>query len=140
MIKSAPSITCSDIMKEPMLVTKGTCVKDLHAMISVEGSAHILVVESDQLVGIISKEDILRKVLQIATNSSGKVYTELQLHAVTASEIMTSPVIHAKTSDSISLISDLFVAHRINGLPIVSPLGTPVGIITPIDVLQLQKT
>lgn len=139
MMNAAPSITCSDIMKEPLLVTKSTCVKDLYALISVEGSAHILVVDGDQLVGIISKEDILRKVLQIATNSSGKVYTELQLHAVTASEIMTSPVIHAKTSDSVSFISDLFVAHHINGLPIVNPIGTPVGIITPLDVIQLQK-
>ena len=53
----------------------------------------------------------------------------------TAKDIMTSDVIVAKQSDSVSSVAKLLIKEKIGGLPVVNEEYKVVGIISETDIL-----
>ncbi len=102
-------------------------------------SSCALVVEMDQLVGIFTERDLVK----LAANGH-------PLHTLQVGEIMTRPVQTLSTSDA----QDMFTAlaalrrYRVRHLPVVTPGGYPVGVITldsirralqPLNFLKLKR-
>lgn len=56
--------------------------------------------------------------------------------ALTAKDIMQSPVITVKDDMSVEEISDLFSGRMISGAPVVNPKGNPVGVVTMNDIMR----
>ena len=57
----------------------------------------------------------------------------------TAKDIMTSDVIVAKQSDSVSSVAKLLIKEKIGGLPVVNEEYKVVGIISETDILKKEK-
>ncbi len=80
-----------------------------------------LVVENDQLIGILTERDLVKLVNTKATFQNTKV-----------KDVMTSPVISLKVEE----FTDLFMAynlmrrHRFRHLPLVNQQNSPVGVVT----------
>jgi|TARA_B100000959_G_scaffold110065_1_gene116141 CBS domain-containing protein len=57
----------------------------------------------------------------------------------TAKDIMTSSVITATIDMPIKKISELFIKHKINGLPVVDDGGKVIGVVTQGDLIEQRK-
>ena len=57
----------------------------------------------------------------------------------TAKDIMTSNVITTTRAQSIKELSELFVTHKINGVPVVDDNGGVIGVVTQGDLIEQQK-
>lgn len=57
----------------------------------------------------------------------------------TAKDIMTSQVITASKDMQIKKLSELFVEHKINGLPVVDDDGEVIGVVTQGNLIEQQK-
>ena len=94
---------------EAWSVSPGTSVYDAVAMMSDKGCGALLVMNGDELVGIISERDYARKVI-LADRSS---------KSTLVSEIMSTPVLTAKPPDAIEQCLSVMTDNRIRHLPIV---------------------
>ena len=57
----------------------------------------------------------------------------------TAKDIMTSDVITTTRDQPIKELSELFVTHKINGVPVVDDNGGVIGVVTQGDLIEQQK-
>ena len=57
----------------------------------------------------------------------------------TAKDIMTADVITTTSNQSIKELSELFVKHKINGVPVVDDNGEVIGVVTQGDLIEQQK-
>ena len=57
----------------------------------------------------------------------------------TAKDIMTSNVITTTRAQPIKELSELFVTHKINGVPVVDDNGGVIGVVTQGDLIEQQK-
>ncbi len=131
-------------MQKPVkeiMSTKLITVKPESAMTEVEelfnqhNIHHIVVVDKGQkLVGIISKEDILRLHVQINKHSSGKTYAQKTMNGLMVKEVMTANPISLEADDTIGLAADIFLNNRFHALPITDG-GEAIGIVTSHDLL-----
>ncbi len=97
---------------------------------------HIPVLQKgESLVGIISREDWLRRLKSKSVNTEGKTWTEFEYASLTAGDIMTPHPMALDTEDTIGLAADIFLANKFHALPIVED-GQLVGMITSHDLLQ----
>lgn len=91
---------------------------------------HLLVLENENLMGVISKEDLLQVYKQAV--SEGKLPDR---SAILASDIMTKDPITLDTEDTIGLAADIFLANKIHSIPILN--GDQLsGIITNHDLIK----
>ena len=91
---------------------------------------HILVLESETLLGIISKSDLLRVYRSVAAEG-----TIPDRHNLKAEDIMTADPITLDTEDTIGLAADIFLLNKIHSIPILN--GDQLsGIITNHDLIK----
>ncbi|MBK8518899.1 MAG: CBS domain-containing protein [Saprospiraceae bacterium] len=91
---------------------------------------HILVLENELLVGIISKSDLLKLYQSFASKGIIPVKTEIM-----ASEMMTPNPITLDTEDSVGLAADIFLSTKIHSVPVLN--GDKLsGIITSHDLIK----
>jgi len=91
---------------------------------------HLLVLENENLRGVISKEDILQVYKKAV--SEGKLPDR---SAILAEDIMTKDPITLDTEDTIGLAADIFLANKIHSIPILN--GDQLsGIITNHDLIK----
>lgn len=91
---------------------------------------HILVLESETLLGIISKSDLLRVYRSFAAEG-----TIPDRHNLKAEDIMTADPITLDTEDTIGLAADIILANKIHSIPVLN--GDQLsGIITNHDIIK----
>jgi CBS domain-containing protein len=91
---------------------------------------HILVVENEKLMGVISKNDLLRVYKKAV--AQGQLP---QRDLILASEIMTENPITLDTEDTIGLAADIFLSNQVHSIPILN--GDQLsGIITNHDIIK----
>lgn len=89
---------------------------------------HLPIKSGGELVGILSKEDILR-LLSIRGE-----YTESEFNKIQVKDFMSSHVVSILPNDSVGLAADIFMTNDIHALPVVED-GSLVGIVTTHDLV-----
>lgn len=97
---------------------------------------HLLVVEKNKLVGIVSDRDILKQLSPFLSTASelnrDRSTLEKRMH-----QIMTrTQLITVEEDTSIETAADMFVSDNISCLPVLSPEKEIIGIITWRDILK----
>ncbi len=91
---------------------------------------HLLVVENEQLKGIISKHDLLK--VYSAAAARGVIPDRNQ---ISASEIMTSDPLTLDVDDTIGLAADVILSNKLHAIPVLDGKML-MGIITNHDIIQ----
>jgi len=116
-----------DVMtKEPRVVRRDTSVQEVVATMNKFDISSIIVVQEKRPVGIITHKDIISKLVQ----------PRIPPDAVTALEIMSTPVVTINEDASIEEAAMLMAKKRIKKLAVIRG-DELVGIITSTDVVRV---
>ena len=96
---------------------------------------HILVVEENELVGVVSDRDILKELSPFVETKSERFQDRSTLDR-RIHQIMTRKPITADKETTIEEAANIFVKKNISCLPILSPQKEIIGIITWKDILR----
>jgi acetoin utilization protein AcuB len=99
------------------------------------GFHHLLVVEDDQLVGVVSDRDYLKAISPFIDTISERIRDRATLERK-VHQIMTREVITLKVTDTMVTAISLFNQHKISCLPVVDEHDKPVGIISWRDIFR----
>ena len=99
---------------------------------------HLLVVEADTLVGVISDRDLLKSLSPfIGTFSQTK--RDKSTLTVKAHQIMTRELVTVQPHASIYTVIDIFNTRNISCIPVVTRDYNPLGIISWRDILRFLR-
>ena len=96
---------------------------------------HLLVVESDKLIGVISDRDLLKAISPNIGTISQTYRDEATLNKKVY-QVMSRKLITLRPKDPIGDAVELFITKDISCIPIVDNESRPVGIITWRDILK----
>jgi acetoin utilization protein AcuB len=125
-----------DVMRSDVAVAApSTLLADILAILQRRGVRHVPVVNDGVVVGIVSDRDLKAAMLSaaIARPHDTQGASDSQL---TASDVMTSPVIAIAPMCPVEEAAQLMVTKRISALPVTAG-GRLVGIVTETDVLDM---
>lgn len=99
---------------------------------------HLLVVEDDKLIGIVSDRDLFRN---ISPNIGKMRYTMADLNTINqpVHMILTRHPITLKPDDNLRQAIHILNTHKISCIPIVNDDNIPVGILSWKDILKNIK-
>lgn len=152
-------LTARDIMQASVrVVTPDMTLPDLERLFISEKVGGFPVVEEDRLVGIVSRSDIVRQLCverTVAQETSDFYYDESGFHelpletldqvagrigerieGMKVKDVMVRDVRTVAAEQTLSIVAQTMVDHRIHRLPVVHE-GKLVGIITTIDLVRL---
>jgi CBS domain-containing protein len=112
--------------KEPRVVRRDTNVQEVVATMSKFDISSIIVVEEKRPIGIVTHKDIISKLVQ----------ARIPPDAVTAREVMTSPIITISEDSSIEEAARLMSKKHIKKLIVTRNNNELVGIITSSDLVR----
>ena len=139
------AVKASDLMTKPVqLVNQEMALVEAAALLAEKRISGAPVVDQEgKIVGVVSEKDFLKEMGFSATPSFMQIATHClndkscmigRLRNRTVGDIMTRPPVTGVPEMTIGEISNLFVARKINRLPILSADGRPVGIVTRTDL------
>lgn len=96
---------------------------------------HLLVLENEGLVGIISDRDLLAA-LSPAIGTPAETSRDLALLSKRAHQICTRNPVVVKQKDSVMSAIDIFNDENVSCVPVVDNNNRPVGILTLRDILM----
>jgi len=117
-----------DVMnKNPKVVRRDTSVQEVVATMNKFDISSVIVVQEERPVGIITHKDIVLKIVQ----------PRIPPDAVTAREVMSTPIVTISEDASIEEAARIMSRKRIKKLPVVSG-DKLVGIITSMDLVRAE--
>ena len=133
---SPTAMTVDDLMTRDVLtVAPDASLLAIRELLHKRGIHHILVVDAEQLVGVISDRDVLRAIspfLETLVEQQRDVRTlEVRAH-----EIMNRDLVTIEEGASLEKAAALLLTHDISSLPVVSAAGQIAGIVTSKDILR----
>ena len=96
---------------------------------------HLLVVEDNELVGIVSDRDLLKQLSPFIDTDSER-FQDMSTLDKRVHQIMTREPITARKEDTVLDAAELFIKKRISCLPILSPENEIIGLVTWKDILK----
>lgn len=128
--KMAGMMLVRDVMsKDVKVVSPDSSVKEVVANMNKFNIGSILVLEDDRPVGVISERDVLKRVVEPC----------LAPEALTARQIMTSPVITIGEMASIEEAAKLMARKKVRKIPVMNKQKL-VGIVTFTDIVTKVLT
>ncbi len=125
-IQNTPQFSVKEIMNSNVVsVGPDASLKHVSELMSSKKIGSVVIIDKNNLVGIITERDFATKV--ILGNHSGQT---------TVSEVMSSPVIHLSSDKSVADVIDLMANKEIRKIPIVDS-GRVIGIVTGTEFLRL---
>jgi len=122
----AGMILVRDVMtKNPRVVRRDTSVQEVVATMNKFDISSVIVVQEERPVGIITHKDIVSKIVQ----------ARIPPDAVTAREIMATPVVTIDENASMEEAARLMARKNIKKLPVVRD-DKLVGILTSMDLVR----
>jgi len=116
-----------DVMtKEPRVVRRDTSVQEIVATMNKYDISSIIVVEGKRPVGIVTHKDIISKLVQ----------ARIPPEAVTAREVMTSPIVAISEDANVEEAARLMTKKRIKKLIVTRNNDELAGIITSSDLVR----
>lgn len=128
------ALVAGDVMtRQPRCVSTNTTAAELVRQFHECRFRHFLVVENDQLVGVISDRDVIRLF------GVDDFPERNELEALTAGELMSTDLVTVETGTPLIEAVELIVENGINCLPVVEN-GRAIGILTSTDLyLALEQ-
>jgi CBS domain-containing protein len=116
-------IFVGSLMTSPVTtVSPDTAADDAAALMLEEGISSVVVVENDELVGILTSTDFVA--IAAADHSA---------ESVSVADYMTTDVVTTTVNESIQDVADRFIEHGIHHVPVVAGSGV-VGMVTTTDL------
>lgn len=109
-------------------VAPDATVLEAAQLMTARGIGGLLVLEGDQLAGIFTERDILRRVVNEQRDPA----------TTRVREVMTSPVLAVSPDTPVAECRALFTERRIRHLPVAGPDGL-AGVVTSGDVLAFES-
>lgn len=114
---------------ELVTVTPQDSIRDAARTMTTEGVSCVVVVDGDQLVGILTDRDLRGRVLAAGVDPAEEVRTVMTTDLVTLSaDSLAFEALVAMTS------------QRIHHLPLTDDAGRPVGLVTTTDLIRLEQS
>lgn len=128
--------TARDVMtRSPIAIRQTASVREAAEALKRLDVRHLPVVDEDrELIGMVSDRD-LRDLPEVSPDVAALMGPRVTLESAVASVMTGAPVAVAADTD-VADIADLMVEHRIGAVPVVSPEGRLVGIVSYIDLLR----
>lgn len=128
-------VLAEELMKQNVVtILRTATLRDAHHIFSHRRFRHIPVVDnSENLVGVISDRDLLRRAASIDSTSNA---SSSNWHDALVESIMKHPVLVASSDTLTREIAGVMFAERIGCLPIVDEAQKVIGIITRSDILR----
>lgn len=124
-------VTVGDVMTPcPSCVTPGTTAVELVQLFQERRFRHLLVVNDDRLVGVVSDRDVIRLLSSDADDVCGRAAME----QLTAGELMSNGVVSISARRPLLEAVRLLVERNIHCLPVTDG-ERPIGILTGTDLL-----
>ena len=100
---------------------------------------HLLVVESNKLVGVVSDRDLLKALSPNLGSISATLKDEATLNK-RVHQIMTSKLVTLHPDATISDAVNLFNTHKVSCIPVVDNEFRPLGIVSWRDILRAEAS
>jgi CBS domain-containing protein len=114
-----------DLLRPPVIVRPDQSITDIARLLREESVGVAIVGTPTEPLGIVSERDV------VAALGQGK-----DPGAVTAEQIMTSPVVAARPDDRLLDVAFLMFDHVIRHVPLIDELGHVTGIVSVRDLLR----
>ena len=122
--------TVSEIMSQATIVTnRKTTISEVKKLFHKYHMHHIPVIENNEVIGIISSNDILQAALKAQLDDE-------PIFPKYAEDIMQTEVISIKPDASIKQAADFFSKCTFHSLPVIDEKQILVGILTTTDLIQ----
>ncbi|NLA39381.1 MAG: CBS domain-containing protein [Methanomicrobiales archaeon] len=117
-----------DVMsREPVTCAPEDPIHKIYSLIVASGFIAFPVVQKDEVIGIVSRRDLLR---------AGSVRTSVKNQAdTTVDRVMTTPVVSVAPDDRVATAARLMVDHDISILPVIDERKRIIGVIDRHDVI-----
>ena len=134
MTQTQIDMTIADIMsRDPECVAPDTSLMEIRQLLHQRGFRHLLVLDEDALVGVISDRDVLRT-LSPFLDTRRETPRDVRTLAKHACDLMRENPITIAPDASVQDANSLLLDNAISSLPVVDD-GTLVGIVTTKDLL-----
>jgi len=120
---------------EVVTVAPDESLMTIRRLLNERGFHHLLVVDDDQLQGVISDRDMLRTVSPFLDTLS-ESHRDVRTLSRTADEIMHPPSVTARPDMPVEEAATMLLENKISCLPVLGDDGQLEGILTSKDVLR----
>ena len=121
--------------KHPVTMTSDATIGEVDRVMKKYRFHRMIIVDGGKLVGYLSDRDVMRVAPSPATSLS-KFEIRTLLDKLSVKDIMQTKVVTVKESATIEEAALIMYQNKVGGLPVISEVGTVVGIITATDILK----
>ena len=121
-----PLLVRDVMVSDPVTVPPNASVREIAKIMKEKNIGSVIVVENDRMVGIVTEEDLIRRVL-----AEGK-----DPERTRAADVMTRPVVYVSPDTELKEAALLMARLGIGHLPVVED-SRVVGIIAEYDIVRL---
>lgn len=150
--ETQPELTVVQIMRTNVpSVAPGATIGAVARLLVEERLPGVPVIDGGELVGIITEADLIAREADISVPTvvpfldaifvadAGEPFAEdlRRVTALTAGELMTSPVLSVRSTASLQQVATLMIEERVNPIPVVDETLTLVGIVSRADLVRV---
>lgn len=122
--------------KNPITLEENTPIAEALELLNKHSITHILVTSAGKLTGVVSKQDLLSKTVDLLISSSGTAFDNVELESKCIADIMGDHIITVQPDDVVEYGVEILLQNKFHCLPVVDKNQSPVGIVTAIDLLK----
>ncbi len=138
--------TVGDVMSTRVIAVKRSAdYKEICSVLrQYRVSACPVISDAGKVVGVVSEADLLYKVADPNPPAGlirlrWKLGEESKVNAITAGQLMTSPAISIQPDAPVAIAARVMQERRVRRLPVVSPDGMLIGIVSRTDLLSVYE-
>lgn len=120
---------------DPVTITRDTTVREARRLLRYYGIRHLVVVDDDRVVGVVSDRDVRLEISSVRTAINNGTVAHLVYDGRTVDQIMSRPVHSITLNEPVEAAARLMLSRRISALPVVEVDDRLRGMITTTDCL-----